>query len=183
MGFKPGNTAAGQVNADTARASSAVNRMRFSTCACATNSFWFLNSEGSRNIVRQSVEIGSDPDFTRHRTGLPGLTGTMEGNQPGNRLASLGDDDFVSLLHRFDERRKLSFGFGNVAHHHTLILVVNQIWSGPVLECRAGPFSSGPGTVSRWRTSCRTSGRASASVAVLPLSPCGLRPSFVRYGG
>ena len=33
---------------------------------------WFRNSEGFRNIVRQSVEIWSDPDFTRHRAGLPG---------------------------------------------------------------------------------------------------------------
>src|SRR3954451_6299382 len=62
------------------------------------------------NVIRKSIEVGGNPNLSRHRARCPRFGWPLIWDYPRNRLTCFGQDHFVALLHLFDEGGQLSFG-------------------------------------------------------------------------
>src|SRR5204862_8199670 len=81
-------------------------------------------------VVRQGIKIGCDPDSSFQRARRSGTGGPTVRDQSCDGLACFRKDDLMTLLHFFDQRRKLGLSLRNIPHYHSNVLLTRPclVW-------------------------------------------------------
>src|ERR1022692_2652455 len=76
------------------------------------------------------MEVRRQGDLARHASGLSGSDRAVISDEAGHWFSGLGQDDFVSLAHLFDEGGEFRLGLGDVADNHVHQDSTDLVWSG-----------------------------------------------------